>query len=210
MTRSLAGALLANITGAALLLSAAFAQTSEEQTDTNDEAATAAPTIPSQAGLDAWEAAYKVFSHPRCVNCHTADEYPRWSGPSYGEARVHGMNVQRGPAGFGMAGMQCITCHGNENSAKLHGPPGNDVWHLAPVEMAWWEKSSAEICEQIKDPERNGGRTLEEVATHIRDDGLVLWGWDPGPGREPAPGSAQETYALIVKWAAEGAPCPLP
>ena len=94
------------------------------------------------------------------------------------------------------------------NAAKLHGPPGAPAWHLAPVEMAWFDKSSAEICAQIKDPARNGDRTLDEVAEHVRDDPLVGWGWDPGPGREPAPGSAQEAFSALKRWAEAGAPCP--
>jgi len=74
--------------------------------------------------------------------------------------------------------------------------------------MVWFGKSSAEVCAQIKDPARNGGRTLDEVAVHVRDDGLVAWGWNPGPGREPAPGSAQTTFEALSAWAAAGAPCP--
>jgi hypothetical protein len=94
------------------------------------------------------------------------------------------------------------------NSPELHGPPGAHAWHLAPAEMAWFDKSSAQICAQIKDPARNGGRSLDEVAEHVRDDALVAWGWDPGPGREPAPGSAEETYAAMLLWIEQGAPCP--
>ena len=30
-----------------------------------------------------------------------------------------------------------------------------------------------------------------QVAVHVRDDPLVGWGWHPGAGREPAPGSAE-------------------
>ena len=37
---------------------------------------------------------------------------------------------------------------------------------------------------------------------------LVGWGWHPGPGREPAPGSAEQTYRAIEDWTAAGAPCP--
>lgn len=160
------------------------------------------------AGLEAWEKIYGVFSHPRCANCHVEDERPRWSGAHYGATRVHGMNVRRGPDGFGNAGMRCFTCHQQDNAAQLHGPPGAHGWHLAPAEMVWWQKSSREICEQVKDPARNGNRTLEQIATHVRDDGLVAWGWAPGKGREPAPGSAEETYLLLQQWAAAGAPCP--
>lgn len=161
-------------------------------------------------GLPLWAEIYEVFSHPRCANCHVDDDHPRWSGLHYGATRVHGMNVRRGTdgSGFGNVGLRCTACHGSENTPVLHGPPGAENWHLAPAEMAWWEKSSRQVCEQIKDPERNGGRTLAEVAEHVRDDPLVRWGWEPGGGREPAPGSPEETYSKLVAWAQVGAPCP--
>lgn len=167
-------------------------------------------TVDRERGLAEWEKVHAVFSHPRCANCHVEDDHPRWSGAHYGATRFHAFNVRRGDdgSGFGNAGLRCTTCHFETNSQILHGPPGAENWHLAPVEMVWFDKSSAEICAQIKDPARNGGRTLEEVAHHVRDDALVAWGWDPGPGREPAPGSAEETYRAILAWEAAGAPCP--
>jgi hypothetical protein len=159
-------------------------------------------------GLAQWEKIYAVFSHPRCANCHVEDNAPRWSGPHYGATRVHGFDIGRGVGGLGNPGQRCTTCHFETNSPQLHGPPGAPNWHLAPAEMVWFGKSSAEICAQISDPERNGGRTLQDVAEHVRDDALVGWGWSPGPGREPAPGSAVETYEAIVAWAEAGAQCP--
>ena len=183
-----------------LWLSPAFAQDSPAPVSEADR----------QAGLAEWETIHAVFAHPRCANCHVEDDRPRWSGALYGGVRVHAFNVRRGEdgSGFGNAGLRCTTCHSNENSAVLHAPPGAPHWHLAPVEMAWFDKTSAEICAQIKDPERNGGRTLEEVAHHVRDDALVAWGWSPGPGREPAPGSAEELFTTIERWTEKGAPCP--
>lgn len=173
------------------------------------------PTAPAVVadpakGLPAWEKIYAVFSHPRCANCHVEGERPMWSGAHYGAARPHAFNVQRGAdgSGFGNPAMRCTTCHFESNSNVLHGPPGAENWHLAPPEMVWFNMSSAEICAQIKDPNRNGGRTLEEVAMHVRDDKLVGWGWSPGPGREPAPGSAEETFVAIQAWSEAGAPCP--
>ena len=161
------------------------------------------------AGLAAWEKIYEVVSHPRCANCHVADGRPMWSGEHYGGTFKHPMYVGGDPDQLlGQPGMMCNTCHMAENSEKLHGPPGAEVWHLPPAEMVWWEKSSAEVCEQLKDPERNGGRSLAEIETHIADDALVLWGWNPGPGREPAPHSAAETAQYVAAWSASGAPCP--
>ena len=128
-----------------------------------------------EAGLAEWETIHAVFAHPRCANCHVEDDRPRWSGAHYGETRAHAFNVRRGEdgSGFGNVGLRCTTCHLEQNSPVLHGPPGAPSWHLAPVEMAWFDKSSAEICAQIKDPARNGERTLDEVARHVRDDALV-------------------------------------
>lgn len=158
--------------------------------------------------LAQWEKIFEVFSHPRCANCHVEDDSPRWSGPHYGVTRIHGFDVSRGLSGFGNPGQRCTTCHFETNAQIEHGPPGAPHWHLAPAEMAWFGKSSAEICAQISDPERNGDRTMLEVAEHVRDDALVGWGWAPGPGREPAPGSADELYAAIVAWTEAGAQCP--
>lgn len=171
---------------------------------------TPAASADTTQGLQEWEKIHAVFSHPRCANCHVEDDHPRWSGPEFQVTRYHGFNVRRGDdgSGFGNAGLRCTTCHFDSNSSALHGPPGAEGWHLAPAEMVWWQKSSAEICAQIKDSERNGGRTLEDVAAHVRDDKLVAWGWAPGSGREAAPGSAQETYEAIRSWSAAGAPCP--
>lgn len=161
-------------------------------------------------GLSEWAAIYNVFTHPRCANCHVEGERPRWSGDHYGGAGVHAFNVKRGSdgSGFGNPGQRCTVCHFEANSDKPHGPPGAENWHLAPAEMAWFGQSSASVCAQIKDPERNGDRTLEEVAEHVRIDPLVAWGWNPGPGRQPAPGSADETYQALMRWISFGAPCP--
>lgn len=166
--------------------------------------------VDREKGLAEWDRIVAVLSHPRCANCHVEDAYPRWSGPHYGATRLHAFNITRGEdgSGFGNAALRCTSCHFSSNSSKLHGPPGAPLWHLAPAEMAWWQKSSAEICAQIKDPERNGARTLEDIAAHVRDDPLVGWGWAPGPGREPAPGSAEATFRAIERWAEAGAPCP--
>ena len=168
--------------------------------------AMASPAIAQDAGLEAWEKAHAVFAHPRCANCHTPDDHPRWG---VGEnARIHPMNVMRGSDGMGNPGLRCSTCHGQANATKENAPPGAPGWHLAPAEMVWFGKSSAEICAQVKDPARNGNRTLAQIGEHVRADKLVAWGWAPGPGREPAPGSAEETYANLTKWMDAGAPCP--
>jgi hypothetical protein len=74
--------------------------------------------------------------------------------------------------------------------------------------MAWQGRTLGEICRQIKDPARNGGKTLAQLVTHNRDDHLVGWGWRPGPGREPAPGSQALFGDLTQAWVQSGAQCP--
>lgn len=194
------------LTAAAMLFAAPLFAGAQEQ------AGVGAAAPDPAAGLAQWDKVFAVFSHPRCANCHVEDDRPRWSGAHYGATRVHAFNVQRGEdgSGFGNPGLRCTTCHFESNSSALHGPPGAPSWHLAPAEMAWFGKSSAQICAQIKDPARNGGRTLDAVAEHVRDDALVAWGWAPGGDREPAPGSAELTYEAIEAWSRGGAPCPLP
>ena len=81
-------------------------------------------------------------------------------------------------------------------------------WQLAPMEMAWEGKSVSQICQQLKDPARNGGRTLALLHEHLAKDDLVAWGWAPGEGREPAPGSQQQLGELAQAWIDNGAQCP--
>lgn len=152
----------------------------------------------------------KVLQNPRCVNCH-----PVGNSPLQGmEMVTHQPPVVRGDANFGAPAMTCNTCHGPENARvvaqteDVRSIPGNPNWHLAPVEMAWEGKSLAEICVQIKDPERNGGKTLAELVEHMAEDDLVGWGWAPGEGREPVPGTQEQFGALYQAWADTGAHCP--
>jgi hypothetical protein len=74
--------------------------------------------------------------------------------------------------------------------------------------MGWHGKSLHDICVQIKDPARNGGRSAADLIHHIGDDTLVGWAWAPGFGREPAPGTQKEAGALVEAWVKTGAACP--
>jgi hypothetical protein len=137
------------------------------------------------------------------VNCHPADDRPRQGI----ESRLHQPAARRGPDSRGVAGMTCNACHHDRNFDPA-GVPGHPDWHLAPLSMAWLGRSLGQICEQIKDRERNGGKTLDEIAHHMGEDSLVGWAWAPGAGREPAPGTQQQLGALIRGWIDTGAECP--
>lgn len=166
-------------------------------------------------GLAVWDKIHDVLSHPRCSNCHVGENNrPIWSGPTYApfpegqDWKYHGMNINGDDSRIGIESIPCSACHSQSNMDVPHGPPGNHAWQLAPVEMEWFGKSSKEICEALKDPARNGGRSLGEVADHIDHDGLVHWGWKPGSGREPAPYSRKQTVTFMQQWISSGAPCP--
>jgi mono/diheme cytochrome c family protein len=145
----------------------------------------------------------KVLTHPRCVNCHPAGDRPRQGE----EGRLHQPPVERGVDGHGLAAMRCSICHQSANFDPGR-VPGHPEWHLAPREMAWEGKTLGEICVQIKDRERNGGRSLEDLVHHIGDDTLVGWAWSPGFGRRPAPGTQKQAGALVEAWVKTGAACP--
>ncbi len=61
--------------------------------------------------------------------------------------------------------------------------------------MTWEGKTLGEICNQIKDPSRNGGRSLGDLVHHIGMHTLVGRAWAPGFGRHLAPGTQKEAGA---------------
>lgn len=163
-----------------------------------------------ERSLALFQEAGKVIQHPRCMNCHPATDRPLQGD----NMQPHQPPVFRGAGGMGPPGMQCTACHGAENTAvvdqaeTVRSVPGHPVWHLAPIEMAWEGKSLGEICRQIKDRARNGNKTMDEIVEHMTHDGLVGWGWNPGVGRQPAPGTQEEFGKIIQAWVDTGAACP--
>ena len=70
------------------------------------------------------------------------------------------------------------------------------------------ETQVALYAERFGHRDRNGGRSLEELVHHIGEDTLVGWGWTPGYGRAPAPGTQSQAGALARAWVQTGAVCP--
>lgn len=164
---------------------------------------------PKARSLALFEEAGKVITHPRCVNCHPVDGRPRQGL----DARPHNPPMFGGTEGKGVAGVKCTTCHGPANFAvggeDTRSIPGNPKWALAPAEMAWQGKSLGDICRQIKDPARNHGKSLAQIHDHMAHDALVGWGWEPGKGRAPVPGTQARFGELIKAWIDTGAVCPV-
>jgi hypothetical protein len=150
-----------------------------------------------------FDAVAAVVMHPRCSNCHQLD-FPRQRD----DAIRHTQLVVRGADGHGAPTLQCQTCHQTANTADGR-VPGAPNWHLAPLSMVWEGLGKAQICEQLKDPARNGGRrTGEQVIEHMKADPLVLWAWTPGAGRTPPPLSHQRFVQALEAWVGVDMPCP--
>jgi len=159
-------------------------------------------------GLAAWQKVYSVLTSPRCINCHTATNYPQQGD----DRHRHFANVIRGPQDKGVVAFNCATCHQSQN-ANSTGVPGGQNWHLAPLSMKWQDLNdqpltSAEICRSIKS-QLDGGHLLQ----HHAEEPLVLWAWNPG--RRPD-GTLRTlpplTHAKFVEatrqWVEAGRPCP--
>jgi cytochrome c553 len=201
------------------------------------------PGQPMTGGTSYWRAIYSVLTYPRCINCHPGPAVgtppiPGWPARAFDYPRQaddrhpHYYTVFRGPkrddlgrldskgAPFG----RCDTCHGTENNPTTGIPGAEDqktgttAWHLAPVEMAWESApgvplTGAELCAQLTDPKRNGGRNLHQLLDHIKTEPLVLWAWNPGTrlngeARTTPPLSHEEFVNTFEKWIDTGAPCP--
>jgi hypothetical protein len=152
--------------------------------------------------------AAKVIASPRCMNCH-----PTTRQPTQGDdLHAHVPLMYGGPRDRGVPGLPCRSCHGTANiptlASSIASIPGNPNWGLAPASMAWQGKSVRDICLQVKDGARNGGRSLTKIHEHVATDPLVGWAWHPGEGRVPAPGTQAQFGALIQAWISTGARCP--
>src|SRR5438128_11537154 len=141
------------------------------------------------AAREAFRSAYTVLMHPRCMNCHPAGDQPLQGDDSH----VHIQNVKRGADGHGKYGMKCAACHQDRNLAGANMPPGAPEWNLPSPRMplVFEGRSAGELCQQLKDPQRNGGKTMQGIIDHLGTP-LVKWGWSPGDGRSTPPLSYEE------------------
>ncbi|MGA2420870.1 MAG: hypothetical protein ABSG69_12355 [Candidatus Acidiferrum sp.] len=149
---------------------------------------------------------WKVFTSPRCQNCHPPGDAPLQGDDSH----VHAQDVKRGADGKGVTAMRCHTCHQDQNMAGANMPPGNPKWSLPPAndKMVFVGRTPAELCRQLKDAAQTGGRNLERLVEHVATDPLVGWGWNPGDGRTLPPLTRPETVTAMREWIDNGAACP--
>jgi len=151
--------LLTTAVGAAAVLGAASLEACGHSAPvTSSGTGTGSPT--KEQGLVAFETMRSVLQHPRCQNCH-----PRGDAPLQGDdGHPHAQNVQRGPDGKGQVGERCTTCHGPMNPPESYGghtPPGVATgWRMPKPEerLVFVGMAPGALCEQLKDPSRNGGK----------------------------------------------------
>ena len=159
----------------------------------------------NEKSLLAFRAVASVLTSPRCLNCHSS-----YDGPLQGDDNhPHAMNVRRGVDGKGSPALRCFACHQSENGKAVHMPPGAADWQLPPqkMPMAWKGLSMGELCRTVKDPAKNGNRSLQDLIPHM-DTSLVRWAWNPGPGRTTPPLSHDEFVSRLKEWIDTGAACP--
>src|SRR3984893_12111879 len=164
-------------------------------------------------GWAAWEQIYSVLTHPRCINCHTATNYPQQGA----DRHRHFANVVRGPEGKGVAALQCVSCHqeANADTTGVHGAHG---WHLAPLSMRWQDRndrilSSAQVCRAITDRSKNNNLGGAGHLRHHGEEPLVLWAFGPSRGidgrpRTLPPLTHEQFVEATRQWVEVGMPCP--
>jgi hypothetical protein len=170
----------------------------------------AADANPKPAALAAFDTIQTVLQHPRCQNCHIPGDAPL----QFDAGLTHAQNVKRGTDGHGAPGLPCSACHGEVNppaSYGAHMPPGAPKWALPPADrkMVFINLPASELCANLKDTKRNGGKDLAALLEHVDHDKLVLWGWNPGVGRAPVSVPHDRFVAAFKTWVDAGAPCPV-
>ena len=192
---------LKNKTKAVASIKNSPADTKTKSFDPNDK--TDAERKREQESAAAFIEAYKVFMHPRCMNCH-----PKADAPLQGDdSHIHTQNVTRGPDGKGLYAMKCSNCHQPEHVAGEHMPPGHPNWHLPPAnrKMVFEGKSPRQLAMSFKDPKFTGFNTMDKFLHHIEDDTLVKHSFTYGT---PPPLSHEEFAAKVKEWIDKGAALP--
>ena len=201
-----------SITIAAFMLLVGFAWFDRSNALQNVEASTlsdktSAKADKSKKARAAFNDAAKVFLSPRCSNCHPAGDSPRQGDAS----KLHDPEVMRGTEGRGTEELQCNLCHLDKNTEGEHMPPGVPDWHMpsAAQKMIFQGLTAGQICRNLKDPLKNGGRkSAKEAVEHLATDPKVLWAWSPGNGRTTPPMNHADFLKKMNEWVANGAACP--
>lgn len=158
-------------------------------------------SVSTEDGLRAFADIYAVSMHPRCLNCHPAGDAPLHTDASI----RHDFGIDRFSP---LVGVHCSTCHAaapvGDGLAPL--PPADPIWSLAPKAMVFEGRTPKQLCEQLKDPQINGGRGHVDTTAHVANDHLLQTSWHSG--RTVPPISHAELVKRFETWGRAGGPCP--
>src|SRR5262245_15125132 len=105
-----------------------------------------------------------VLRHPRCLNCHQRE------APLQGDRGwQHIPKISRDAPTRADGRAACARCHAGEGPAT--GIPGVPGWRMPPVEAAWQDLTTAQLCQAIQSPHTNGARVLTALVEHLEHDG---------------------------------------
>ena len=152
----------------------------------------------------AFMGAYRVFMHPRCMNCHPSGDVPLQGDDS----RLHIQGVKRGIDGKGLYALKCSNCHQPQHVPGEHMPPGGENWHLPPADkkMVFQGKTARELAMHFKDNKFTGFKDFKkDMIHHLEHEPLVLVGWTYGT---PPPLTHAEFVAKVKEWIEKGAVIP--
>jgi hypothetical protein len=158
---------------------------------------TTAPTAPT-APTVAFSTLSPTFRHARCMNCHAG------AATNFVAGSVPGL-----PAGHQAvnAATNCQTCH--TNTLLPASGTVNPGWHSPPARMDFRNRTDQSLCDSVK-----ALGSSAAVATHLKEDKLVLWA--VGDGRRPSnttplplapPGSITGWRSLVDTWVNAGMSC---
>jgi cytochrome c553 len=158
-------------------------------------------SVSEAEGLKAFGDIYAVATHPRCMNCHPDGDRPLHTDRSI----PHDFNVTRFTP---LKGTHCSTCHAAlpVGEGVAPAPPADPIWSLAPKQMVFENRTPKQLCEQLKDPEMNGGRGFVDTTAHIANDHLLMTSWHSG--RAAPPIAHAELVKRFETWGKAGGPCP--
>ncbi|WP_153796386.1 hypothetical protein [Foetidibacter luteolus] len=177
-------------------------ETYEKVADGKDDAARR-----EQESKDAFLAAYTVFMHPRCMNCHPSGDAPLQGDDSH----IHAQNVTRGTDGKGLYALKCKNCHQDANLPGADMPPGSPGWAMPPAKhkMIFQGMSPKELATHFKDNHYTGFKDFEkDMIHHVEVEPLVLNSFIPLEGRSRLPMTHEEFVAKVKEWIEKGAAIP--
>ena len=165
-------------------------------------------TAQAQESAD-WKMIFEVVSHPRCANCHTDDQHPRWIDEKTKVPKFHGMNVQRGADGMGNPGLRCVTCQQASNS-KAEMVWVDEQWLLNQNVAPW---SDLPLWIPTSDPDYLGFSRMncaKAIATGLRSRPMtetvrdtLAWHATRNVTELKAGLKPERENELLAKWAAE-------